>query len=84
MASCLCTLKREKTDLIDDKYIYLKDVKNDYKSASHKQNLGLKYIHDNYNFDYVIFISEIKYKIKDLLYIVNQCGTCVRSSLQCT
>jgi hypothetical protein len=44
----------EKTDLIDDKYIYLKDVKNDYESASHKQNLGLKYIYDNYNFDYVL------------------------------
>jgi len=44
----------EKTDLIDDKYVYLKNVKNDYESASHKQNLGLKYIYDNYNVDYVL------------------------------
>ena len=29
-------------------FIFLKNVKNDYESASHKQNLGLKYIHENY------------------------------------
>jgi len=44
----------EKTDLLDDdKYIYLNGVKNDYMSASYKQNLGLKYIHEHYNYKYV-------------------------------
>jgi len=47
-------LGEESTDLIDDeKYIYLKNVGNDYESASHKQNLGLKYIYENYNADFV-------------------------------
>jgi len=44
----------EKTDLLDEnKYIYLNGVKNDYMSASYKQNLGLKYINDNFNYKYV-------------------------------
>src|SRR5207249_3122900 len=34
-------------------YVYLNNVKNDYTSVSHKQNKGLKYIYDNYNFDFV-------------------------------
>jgi hypothetical protein len=47
-------LGEDQTDLIDNnKYIYLKNVKNDYESASHKQNLGLKYIYENYNADFV-------------------------------
>lgn len=47
-------LGEESTDLIDeDKYIYLKNVGNDYDSASHKQNLGLKYIYENYNAEFV-------------------------------
>jgi hypothetical protein len=47
-------LGEEKTDLIDDKkYIYLKNVGNDYESASYKQNLGFKFIYENFEFDYI-------------------------------
>jgi len=46
-------LGEEPTDLIDDKYVYLKGVSNDYLSASYKQNLGLKYIYENYDAKYV-------------------------------
>jgi len=47
-------LGEEKTDLIDvDKYIYLKNVGNNVESASHKQNLGLKFICENYNTEFV-------------------------------
>jgi hypothetical protein len=47
-------LGEEKTDLIDDKkYIYLKNVGNDYESASYKQNLGFKYIYEHFDFDYI-------------------------------
>lgn len=46
-------LGEEPTDLTDDKYIYLKGVNNDYLSASYKQNLGLKYVHENYNYKFV-------------------------------
>lgn len=47
-------LGEEKTDeFVGDCYINLKDVKDDYFSASHKQFLGLKYIYDNYKFKYV-------------------------------
>ena len=41
-------------EFIDDsRYVYLKGVKNDYMSAGYKQNLGLKYIHTNYDADFV-------------------------------
>lgn len=47
-------LGEEQTDLVDDKkYIYLKNVGNDYQSAIDKQNLGLKYIHDNYESEFI-------------------------------
>jgi len=46
-------LGEELTDLIGDEYIYLPGVKNDYDSASLKQNLGIKYIIENYNFDFI-------------------------------
>lgn len=34
-------------------YIHLENVGNDYLSAADKQNLGLKYVHDNYSYNYV-------------------------------
>jgi hypothetical protein len=44
----------EKTDLVDDnKYIYLQGISNNYESAAYKQNLGLKYIYENYNADFI-------------------------------
>jgi hypothetical protein len=50
-------LGEENTDLIGDQYIYLKGVNNEYSSASHKHNLGLKYIYENYDCDYVFIIG---------------------------
>jgi hypothetical protein len=47
-------LGEEKTELEGENYVYLKGVNNDYISASHKQNLGLKYTHDNFNPDFVL------------------------------
>jgi hypothetical protein len=42
-------LGEEKTDEFSgDSYINLKNVKDDYNSASYKQFLGLKYIYENY------------------------------------
>lgn len=46
-------LGEEPTDLTDDKYVYLKGVSNDYLSASYKQNLGLKYVYENYDAKFV-------------------------------
>ena len=44
----------ERTDLVDDnKYIYLQGISNNYESAAYKQNLGLKYIYENYNADFI-------------------------------
>ena len=67
-------LGEEKTDLIDEnKYIYLKDVKNDYNSAAYKQNLGLKYIYENYNADFVFTCGTDTYiNIENLLLYINQ------------
>jgi len=55
------------------KYIYLKNVKNDYESASSKQNLGLKYIYENYNTDFVYCCGTDTYiNIDKLLLYINR------------
>jgi len=42
------------TEFQGQQYIYLNDVGNDYLSASYKQFMGLKYIYDNYNTEFII------------------------------
>lgn len=46
----------EKTtdEFVGHEFVYLPGVKNDYLSASYKQYLGLKYVYENYKFDFVI------------------------------
>jgi hypothetical protein len=39
--------------IIGDDFIHLKNVKDDYLSASYKQYLGLKYIHENLQYNFV-------------------------------
>lgn len=65
-------LGEEETDLKDDtKYVYLKGVKNDYNSAAYKQNLGLKYIYENYNADFILTCGTDTYlNIKKLLVFI--------------
>jgi hypothetical protein len=36
-----------------ENYVYLQGVGDDYNSASYKQNLGLKYVYENYDADFV-------------------------------
>ena len=64
----------EETDLKGDEYIYLKSINNDYASASDKQNLGLKYIHENFDYKFVYICSTDTYVvIKNLIkFIINQ------------
>jgi len=65
-------LGEEQTDLIDEsKYIYLKTVGNDYHSAIDKQNFGLKYIHENYQTEFIFCCGTDTYINVDnmLLYI---------------
>ena len=66
-------LGEEKTDLIDEnKYVYLNGVKNDYNSASYKQNFGLKYIHENYNADFIFTCGTDTYiNIENLLQYID-------------
>lgn len=66
-------LGEDPTDLIDNnKYIYLKNVKNNHESASHKQNLGLKYIYENYNADFVFCCGTDTYiNIKKTMQYLN-------------
>ena len=49
-------LGEEKTtdEFIGDEFVYLPGVKNDYLSASYKQYLGLKYVYENFGFDFVL------------------------------
>jgi len=68
-------LGEEKTDLIDDnRYIYLDNVDNDYFSCSYKQNLGLKYIYEHFNFKYVFVCGTDTFinipKIIDYVYTI--------------
>ena len=67
-------LGEKKTDLINEnKYIYLKGIKNDVKSAAYKQNLGLKYIYENYNFDFIFTCGTDTYiNIDNLILYINQ------------
>jgi beta-1,4-mannosyl-glycoprotein beta-1,4-N-acetylglucosaminyltransferase len=67
-------LGEEKTDLIDEtKFIYLKGVKNDYLSASEKQNLGLKYIYNHFNADFVFCCGTDTYiNMKKLVKYIEQ------------
>ena len=67
-------LGEEKTDLIDDsKYIYLNNINNTYSSIGHKQYLGLKYIHDNYDADFIFICGTDTYpNIKKLLLYLTQ------------
>ena len=67
-------LGEEPTDLLDEKkFIYLKGVKNDYLSASDKQNLGLKYIYDHFNADFVFCCGTDTYiNIKKLISYIEQ------------
>jgi len=66
-------LGEEKTDLIGEQYIHLPNVSNDHFSASDKQNLGLKYIRDNYDTKFVYICGTDTYvNIKKLLiYLKN-------------
>lgn len=60
-------LGEELTNLVDEKYVYLPNVLNDYSSASYKQNLGLKYIYENYNPDFVFVCGTETYVNVDKL-----------------
>lgn len=62
-------LGEEETDLIGEKYIYLKGVANDPFSASHKQNLGLKYIYENYEPEFVFICGSDTYINIDKLLV---------------
>jgi len=46
-------LGEEIGQLSGDEYIHLENVGNDYLSAADKQNGGIKYIYDNYDFKYM-------------------------------
>jgi hypothetical protein len=55
-----------------EQYINLPSVKDDYMSASHKQFLGMKYIHENYDTEFVIlFGSDTYLNIPKLLQYLN-------------
>lgn len=47
----------EEVVLEGDDYIHLKDVKNDYISASYKQWHGIKYVYENYNPKFIMIIG---------------------------
>jgi hypothetical protein len=70
MSNCkvLFFLGEEPTNLIGPEYIYLKGVTNDYLSASYKQQLGLSYIYENYDFDFVLTCgTDTFYHMKNLM-----------------
>ena len=57
----------EEISLDDDDCIHLENVENDYLSASYKQYGGLKYIYENYNFNYVFICGTDTYVLTDNL-----------------
>jgi hypothetical protein len=69
-------LGEEQTEFVGEQFIYLKGVDNSYESASLKQNLGLKYIHDHYQPDYTLVCGTDTYINIDklVLYLNNTNG----------
>ena len=57
----------EKGPLHDDDCIHLENVENDYLSASYKQYGGLKYIYENYNFNYIFICGTDTFVLMDNL-----------------
>jgi hypothetical protein len=56
-----------------DEYIHLENVENDYLSASYKQYGGLKYIYENYKFNYVFICGTDTYVLTDnLIKFINE------------
>jgi len=56
-----------------DDCVHLENVENDYLSASYKQYGGLKYIYENYNFNYVFICGTDTYVLTDnLIEFINQ------------
>lgn len=53
--------------LYDDNCIHLENVENDYLSAGFKQYGGLKYIYENYHFNYVFICGTDTYVLTDNL-----------------
>jgi hypothetical protein len=51
----------------DDDCVHLENVENDYLSASYKQYGGLKYIYENYNFNYVFICGTDTFVLTDNL-----------------
>ena len=64
----------EEGPLHDDDCVHLENVENDYLSASYKQYGGLKYIYENYNFNYVFICGTDTFVLTDNLidYINNE------------
>jgi len=63
---------QKKLDFITDEYIYLPNVNDDYISASYKQELGLKYIHENYNTEFILSCGTDTYiNIPKLLFFLD-------------
>ena len=62
--------------LTGDQYIHLDGVKNDYLSASFKQNLGIKYIHDNFEYKYLFLCGSDTFicinNLLDLLCLIDK------------
>jgi hypothetical protein len=62
----------EETDYKDDKYIYLKGVKNDYLSATYKHWHGYKYIYDNFpDTKFILMIGSDTFV--DVQKLLNEC-----------
>lgn len=57
----------EKGPFCDSDCIHLENVENDYLSASYKQYGGLKYIYENYNFNYVFICGTDTFVLTDNL-----------------
>jgi hypothetical protein len=54
-------LGEEQTDLEGPEYIYLKGIDNSYESAALKQNLGIKYMYNYYDFDFLFVCGSDTY-----------------------
>lgn len=74
------------SSIVNDRIIYLEDIKDDYASATDKQWLGYKFMYDNVPADFYCILGTDNYvwpeKIKSVLEKYKECGPILISGYQ--
>lgn len=66
--------EKQRPEFQGEEYVYLPGVKDDYESATYKQNWGLKYILDNYNPKFIYVAgTDVYINLPRMLNLISKC-----------